>query len=273
MSPENVEVVRRAWSVFLEGTETGNHSAIFDEGLFAPTYVLTPAREGLVAQTYVGREGFAEWFRTWTEDFSDWRMWPVKVIDAGDDRVVSIVQQSATGKASGAAVELEFGIVHTLEHGQIIDQRHYIEPREALEAVGLSDRAASQPNVEIVRDYYEAWNRAGLEGARAFWTRDFEWHDAPEMPDGAVYKGVDAVLAHFADLEGVMGTMRVEVLELEPAGEEVVATLRVRIDGVSSGLPIEGPIFEVISLDMGRVARIRLFLTASGALEAAGLSE
>jgi ketosteroid isomerase-like protein len=131
----------------------------------------------------------------------------------------------------------------------------------------------SQENVEIVRDYYEAWNHAGLEGALAFWTRDFEWHDAPEMPDRGIYRGVDSVLAHFADLEGVMGRMHVQVLELEPAGTEVVATLRVHIDGVSSGLPIEGPIFEVITLDQGKVACIRLFLTASDALEAAGLRQ
>ena len=131
----------------------------------------------------------------------------------------------------------------------------------------------SQENVEIVRDYYEAWNRGGLEGALPFWKGDFEWHDAPEMPDGGVYKGIDSVLAHFADLGDVMGRMQVEVLQLEPAGAEVVATLQVHIDGVLSGLPIEGPIFEVVSLDGGKVACIRLFLTAAGALEAAGLSE
>jgi ketosteroid isomerase-like protein len=130
----------------------------------------------------------------------------------------------------------------------------------------------SQESLEIVQDYYAAWNRAGLPGALRFWTEDFEWHDAPEMPDTGVFRGKEAVLAHFADLEGVMGRMQVEVLELELAGADVVAKLLVHIDGVTSHLPFEGPIFEVVSLDRGKVARIRLFLTASDAHDAAGLS-
>ena len=54
----------------------------------------------------------------------------------------------------------------------------------------------SQENVEIVRRYYAAWNAGGLDAARAFWSDDFEWHDAPEMPDSSVYRGVEAAAAH-----------------------------------------------------------------------------
>jgi hypothetical protein len=54
---------------------------------------------------------------------------------------------------------------------------------------------------------------------------------------------------------------------------EVVAALRVHLDGNASGLPFEGPIFEAIKLRQGKVSRIRLFLSASEALEAVGLSE
>jgi ketosteroid isomerase-like protein len=139
MSQENVEIVRRTWEVFIEGMSQRNPAAVFDEGLFAPTCALTPAREGLASRTYVGREGFEEWLRTWTEDFLDWRISPVEIIDAGNDRVVTVVDQSARGRGSGAAVELRFGIVHTLADGQIIDHQHYIDPAEALEAAGLSE--------------------------------------------------------------------------------------------------------------------------------------
>src|SRR4051794_36950758 len=127
MSQENVEIVRRGWEVFMEGMGNGNPAAVFDEGLFAPTFTLTPARDGLMTQTYVGREGFVEWLRTGIEDFLDWRIRPVKIIDAGNDRVVTVVHQSAIGKGSGAAVELQFGIVHTVKGGQIIRQLSYID--------------------------------------------------------------------------------------------------------------------------------------------------
>jgi ketosteroid isomerase-like protein len=139
MSQENVEIVRRAWDVFMENADQGNFAAVFDEGLFAPTHTVTPAREVPGSKTYVGREGFTEWIRTWTEDFVDWRIWPEKLIDAGDDRVVAVVRQSAKGKESGAAVELRVGMIFTLKDGQVIDHRHYLDPADALEAAGLSE--------------------------------------------------------------------------------------------------------------------------------------
>jgi ketosteroid isomerase-like protein len=40
----------------------------------------------------------------------------------------------------------------------------------------------SQENVEIVRRYYSAWNAGGIDAARAFWSEEIEWHDAPDMP-------------------------------------------------------------------------------------------
>ena len=131
-----------------------------------------------------------------------------------------------------------------------------------------------EENVEVVRRYYAAWNKEGVRGALPFWTPDFEWHDAPEMPDSSVYCGADAVLAHFSDLEDAIGRMQVEIVELDSAGSnEVVAALRVRLDGQASGLPLEGPIFEAISLRQGKLSRIRLFLGASEAREAAGLPQ
>src|SRR5215216_557599 len=53
----------------------------------------------------------------------------------------------------------------------------------------------SQENVELIRRYYRAWNGGGLDAVRAFWSDDFQWHDAPGMPDGGVYRGSDAVAA------------------------------------------------------------------------------
>jgi ketosteroid isomerase-like protein len=138
MSQENVELVRRGWDVFTEGMDQGNWTAVFDEGLFAPECTLTPPREVPGSKTYVGREGFIAFLQEWTEDFLDWRIWPEEIIDAGDDRVVAVVCQSARGKESGAAVQVRFGVVYAIEDGQIIDQRHYLDLAEALEVAGVS---------------------------------------------------------------------------------------------------------------------------------------
>jgi ketosteroid isomerase-like protein len=146
MSQENVEIVRRGWDLFTERIDQGDPAtasdAAFDQGLFAPTSTLTPAREVPPHKTYVGREGYAEFLRAWLEDFMEWRIGLEKIIDPGDDRVVAVVRQSARGKGSGAPVELQFTIVYTLKDGQIIGERHYLDVREALEAVGLSEQDA-----------------------------------------------------------------------------------------------------------------------------------
>ena len=131
----------------------------------------------------------------------------------------------------------------------------------------------SEENVQIVRRYYAAWNAGGLDAARAFWSDDFEWHDAPEMPDGSVYRGVEAVAAHFRDLNEVLGTMEVHVDRALPAGDEVFVPLHVHLDAPRGGLPFDGPIFETVRVEEGKISRIRLFLDEQAALEAAGLRE
>jgi ketosteroid isomerase-like protein len=139
-----LQLVQRVWDLVSEGIDQGDPAAGFDaafeQGLLSPTSTFTPASEVPgAAETYVGREGFAEFLRTWMADFVDLRIWPEKIIDAGGDRVVAITRQSAKGRGSGAPVELTFASVNTVKNGQIVDRRHYLDADEALEAVGLSE--------------------------------------------------------------------------------------------------------------------------------------
>jgi ketosteroid isomerase-like protein len=86
-----------------------------------------------------GREGFIEFTRLWTEQFEHWSIWIERVIDAGEDRVVVLTRQSATGKGSGVPVELSLGQVWELEAGRVVQLRNYFGHAEALEAAGLSE--------------------------------------------------------------------------------------------------------------------------------------
>jgi len=131
----------------------------------------------------------------------------------------------------------------------------------------------SQENVDLVRRYYAAWNAGGLDAARAFWSDDVEWQDAPEMPDGGTFRGAEAVATHFDDLNEVLGTMEVEVGRVSPAGDEVFVVLHVHLDAQRGGLNLDGPIFESVRIEGGKVCRIRLFLDERAALQAAGLLE
>jgi ketosteroid isomerase-like protein len=87
----------------------------------------------------VGRDGWVEFMREWTEDFDDLTIEAEEIVDAGDDRVVVISRNRGTGRASGAPVEARFGAVYTVNVGRIVRADFYVEPRHALHAVGLSE--------------------------------------------------------------------------------------------------------------------------------------
>ena len=140
MSQENVEIVRRATEEFQAGVERGDPGAFFDLESVADDYewVLAPESFGEVP-IYRGREGFLEFWRDFTEDFREWSMSLERLIDAGDDLVVSIVRQRATGKASGVPVEWHMGQIQELKNGRVIRVTTYTSVEQTLKAAGLSE--------------------------------------------------------------------------------------------------------------------------------------
>jgi ketosteroid isomerase-like protein len=139
MSQENVEIVRRGFEALKAGLDRGDPGAAFDSGVYASEveWILPPGGAGF-RDVYVGRDGFLEFMKTWTEDF-DWSIELERLIDAGDNRVVGLFHQTATGKGSGVPVELHMGLVYELQDGQVVRMRNYLDPKEALEAAGLSE--------------------------------------------------------------------------------------------------------------------------------------
>jgi ketosteroid isomerase-like protein len=138
MSEENVEIVRRAIEVFRSGMERGDPGAAFDlESASDDFELITVPFEGRTV--WRGREGWVEFIRVWTKEFDDWSLQIERQIDAGDDRVVSLMHQSGTGKQSGVPVDLDFGQIHELKDGHVIRIRVYPSHAEALEAAGLSE--------------------------------------------------------------------------------------------------------------------------------------
>lgn len=139
MSQENVEIVRRNFESFQAGMERGDPGAPWDAGINAvDAEWIVP--EGLEGRTvWVGREGFVEFIRTWTEQFDDWSLQVERLIDTGDDRVVALTRQSATGKESGVPVELNLGMVYELKDGRVIRMTNYLTHAEAFEAAGLRE--------------------------------------------------------------------------------------------------------------------------------------
>ena len=139
MSQENVDICRRAFEAFRAAWERGDPGGAFDAGINSPDFEWLPPRGFPGPRVYRGREGFAEFMRTWTEDFERFTLRLERLIDAGDDRVVGLFHHTGVGKASGVPVEVHQGLVYELEGGLVIRCRNYFDHASALEAVGMRE--------------------------------------------------------------------------------------------------------------------------------------
>jgi ketosteroid isomerase-like protein len=139
MSQENVEVVRGLVDAFRAGMERGDPGAWFDSKAVADEFEWSLPNPFEGRSVWRGRDGWVEFMRVWTEEFEDYSFRFERFIDAGDDRVVTLVRQRATGKESGAPVESRMGQIWELEDGRAVRAQNYLSYAQALEAAGLSE--------------------------------------------------------------------------------------------------------------------------------------
>jgi ketosteroid isomerase-like protein len=138
MSQENVEIVRGIIEAFESGAERGDFEAAWETGAVAPDVEWVAFAE-LEQRSFTGREGFVEFMRRWTEDFEGWSAQVERLVDAGNDRVVGFLHQTATGKGSGVPVEQDYAIIYELKGGRLVRMRAYVDRAQALQAAGLSE--------------------------------------------------------------------------------------------------------------------------------------
>jgi ketosteroid isomerase-like protein len=95
-----------------------------------------PAGRGV----YHGHEGLRQVFREWHEAWESHKADVEELIDAGDDRVISVGTARGRGKASGIEVELPHQAgLWTIRDGRVIRVVWFPTREEALEAAGLRD--------------------------------------------------------------------------------------------------------------------------------------
>jgi uncharacterized protein len=74
---------------------------------------------------------------------------------------------------------------------------------------------AAHPNVERIRDGFEAFNRGDFDAMRPLLAEDIVWHVGGDHPLSGNYRGRDAVLEYCARvLELTGGTLRGEPVEI-----------------------------------------------------------
>ena len=137
MSQENVETITRLYDEFL-----GRPERVSDPGLlqfFDPAVELRQSASILGTEgTFHGYDGLARGAREVFESFRDYHWVPIRLIDSGD-HVVATVEARGYGKHSGVEVNETVGHVWTLRGGLIVAWHVYMDPTQALEAVGLSE--------------------------------------------------------------------------------------------------------------------------------------
>jgi ketosteroid isomerase-like protein len=137
----------------------------------------------------------------------------------------------------------------------------------------------SQENVDVVRRMLEEGNLYAVGDDMSPWLVEFfdsevEWHDAPSLPGAAVFHGREALARHVEDYLDAWAESRVEIEEISPVGDRVLARIRYVGVGRQSGIGLEdNAVTAVYDLRGRRILRVRHFVDESDALEAVGLSE
>jgi ketosteroid isomerase-like protein len=91
------------------------------------------------ATVYRGRHEVVRNFREFTASFEYYRFEIEELRDAGRDKVMAIMREQARGKASGLKVDRRSGFVTTFRDGKVLSFEIYLDPADALEAVGLRE--------------------------------------------------------------------------------------------------------------------------------------
>ena len=135
MSQENIDVIQRITRAHNEGDIEGIVEVTHPEFEMKLIGGFADIAGG---SSFSGHAGVRRFFTDWFATFETVRLDHEKFIEAGEN-VVSVSKLKATVAGSPAPVELLFGIVWGFKEGKVVQYDGYYEPREALDAVGLSE--------------------------------------------------------------------------------------------------------------------------------------
>jgi ketosteroid isomerase-like protein len=133
MSQENVAAFRGV----IEAVNEGGAEAGFD--LYDAEIEFHEDPKFPEAKVYRGRDEVIRNFREFTASFEYYRFEIEDVRDAGGDKVMAVLREQARGKASGLEVDRRSGFVITFRDGKVLSFAIYLDPADALEAVGLRE--------------------------------------------------------------------------------------------------------------------------------------
>jgi ketosteroid isomerase-like protein len=94
--------------------------------------------EWLEDSVYRGHDGIRRLAAHWTELFDQYRLERVRVVEAGDDRVVILLNQLGQIRGSGDRIEGPIGYIAEVRGGLVTRVDIYFSWEQTLEAAGVS---------------------------------------------------------------------------------------------------------------------------------------
>jgi ketosteroid isomerase-like protein len=144
VSQENVEIVRAAYDTW----NTPDMEAFRD--LYTGDAIIVRGLDGWPEPgPFVGRDAIVRAFVQLRETWDSDTLEPISFIDLGD-RVLA--RHIWHGVGHGPGLSMEQTVLFTLREGKVFLLEYFWVYAEALEAVGLSEQAMSQENVQIARE-------------------------------------------------------------------------------------------------------------------------
>ena len=162
------------------------------------------------------------------------------------DRVLIVVRQTGTGRASGVETTLDY--FHVWRFGDAGASR--------LDVL----LGAAEARVQQLWGLYDAWAVGDFGVGADLFAPDIEFVTSEGFPDAPgpgeglerVEHWRDEFLASFQEL-------RIEALELEPIGEHVLARVRQRGRFRTTGIDVDVTYFQLWTFGAGRATRFRVF--------------
>ena len=132
----------------------------------------------------------------------------------------------------------------------------------------------SRENVEAARQLIQAFNRRDLAAMTEMFDPEIEWTPiGPAAVERAVYRGRDEVSGGFAATWEAWEVFQLEEHEARDLGDSVLWLGRAQLKGGASHLELDQEFAVRITIDSGKIVRMKGFQTWDEAFEAAGLSE
>ena len=130
----------------------------------------------------------------------------------------------------------------------------------------------AQDNVEVVREWIEAFNRGGLEEIIGVLDPEIEWTTTSVYLEAGTYQGHEGVGRYLRRAMARWEDVWIEPTRLIGAGEQVVASVRVTARDRQTGSPTALTLTVVAELHGGVIVRLCNYTNQAEAFEAAGLT-